>query len=228
MNQFDSMKGILGDTRTQHIKCAFADFLDLSRRIRDKLGRQSYLFDQYLSMLFKATKVKYTQVVADLGYQGESPMLLMCMEIVRNKPKTTENPLYDRMKSYIDGNPLPYQEDGIKRDVYYAMLSGEFLEQAVKLFEEDLAGWFRDAVDIIDLRDLYRKVCAALGSEDEMEKLHLLFRQRFIIATPVAIFMQGATSNLIDALLCRDPETSKQVFQLILDDKLRTSDGLQD
>lgn len=226
MNQFDSMEGILGDTRTQHLKRAFADFLDLSRCIRDKLGRQSYLFDQYLSMLLKAAKVKYTQVVADHGFQSESPMFLMCMEILRHKPKATENPLYDHMKTYIDANPLPYQEDYTKRDVYYSMLSGALLEQAVRLFEEDLTVQFREVVDIVDLRDLYGKVCAALGSDDEMEKLHLLFRQRFIIATPVAIFMQSVTSQLIDALLCRDPETSKQVFQLIFDDKLRPSDEL--
>lgn len=226
MNQFDSMEGILGDTRTQHLKRTFADFLDLSRCIRDKLGKQAYLFDQYLSMLLKAAKVKYTQVVATNAFDGESPMFLMCMEILLHKPKATENPLYDHMKAYIDANPLPYQEDYTKRDVYYSMLSGELLEQAVRLFEEDLTIQFREVVDIVDLRDLYRKLCVALGSEDEMEKLHLLFRQRFIIATPVAIFMQSVTSQLIDALLCRDPETSKQVFQLILEEKLKPSDEL--
>lgn len=228
MNAFNSMEGILGDTRIQHLKRAFAEFLDQSRLIRDKLGRQAYLFDQYLSFLLEAANCTLAYDAAGRGFDGESPMFTMCLEILRHKPKDTENPVYDIMKAYIDANPLPYQEDGTKRAIYCAMLSGELLENAVKLFKEELTDRFREVVDIVDLRDLYRKICAILGSEDEMEKLHLLFRQRFLIATPVAIFMQGAANQLIYSLLHRDRETSRQVFQLILEEMPHLPDESQD
>ena len=100
------------------------------------------------------------------------------------------------------------------------MLSGDFLETAVRLFNEEIANRFRAVVDIADLQNLYRKLSTILGGEDELEKLHILFRQRFLIATPVAIFMQGTTNQLLYFLLYRDKETSKQVFQLILDGTL--------
>lgn len=228
MNAFNSMEGILGDTRTQHLKRAFAEFLEQSRLVRDKLGKQAYLFDQYLSILLEAANCTLAYDAAGRGFDGEAPMFRICLEILRHKPKDTENPIYDTMKAYIGANPLPYQEDGTKRAVYCALLSGELLESVVKLFEEELTDRFREVVDIVDLRDLYRKICAILGSEDEMEKLHLLFRQRFLIATPVAIFTQGAANQLMYSLLHRDRETSRQVFQLILDEMLCVPDGSQD
>lgn len=228
MNAFDSMEGILGNTRAQHLNRIFTEFLDQSRLIRDKLGKQAYLFDQYLSLLLEATNSKLAYDAAREGFDGEAPMFAMCLEILRHKPKGTENSIYDTMKFYIDDNPLPYQEEETKRAVCCSMLSGKLLESALTLFREELTDRFREAVDIVDLRDLYRKICAIIGGEDEMEKLHLLFRQRFLIATPVAIFMQGATNQLISALLHRDMETSKQVFQLILDAMPRLPDGSQD
>lgn len=220
MNVFNSMEGILGDTGTEHLKRTFAEFLEQSRLIRDRLGKQAYLLDQYLSLLLEAANAELAYDAASRGFDGESPILRMCMEILRHKPKDTENPLYDIMKSYIDANPLPYQEDGTKQAIYCSMLSGDFLKTAVRLFNEEIANRFRAVVDIADLQNLYRKLSTILGGEDELEKLHILFRQRFLIATPVAIFMQGTTNQLLYFLLHRDKETSKQVFQLILDGTL--------
>ncbi len=226
MNVFNSMEGILGDTSTQHLQRTFAQFIEQSRLIRSRLGKQAYLFDQYLNLLLESANAELAYDAASRGFDGESPIIRMCVEILRHKPQDTENPLYDIMESYIDANPLPYQEDGTKQSIYCSMLSGELLDGAVKLFEEELTEKFRAVVDIVDLRDLYRKICAILGSEDEMEKLHLLFRQRFLIATPIAIFMQGVTNQLMYSLLHRDRETSKQVFQLILDGTLNIPDCL--
>jgi len=39
---------------------------------------------------------------------------------------------------------------------------------------------------------LYRKISAMLGGEDEMERLNLLLRQRFLIVTPMAGVPAGA------------------------------------
>ncbi len=228
MNAFNSMEGMLGDTRTQHMNRTFAEFLEQSRFIRGRLGKQAYLFDQYLSLLLESANCKLAYDAASDGFDGEAPMFTMCLEILRHKPKDTANPVYDTMKAYIDANPLPYQEDGTKRAMYCAMLSGDLIENAVKLFKEELTDRFREVVDIVDLRDLYRKICAILGSEDDMEKLQLLFRQRFLIATPTAVFMQGTADQLIYSLLHRDRETSKQVFQLILDEMLCVQNGSQE
>ena len=140
------------------------------------------------------------------------------LEILKKKPQGTENPIYDLLKGYIDANPLEYQEAATQQAVYCSRLSGGILENEMKLFMEELTIGFRAVADIVDLRDLYRKICAILGGENEMEKLNILFRQRFLIATPTAVFTQCITDQLVELLLRRDFETSKQVFQLMLDD----------
>jgi len=52
-----------------------------------------------------------------------------------------------------------------------------------------------------------------------MERLNLLIRQRFLIVTPMAAFLQGLTTDLLLNLTCRDPESDKQIFQLVPHDE---------
>ena len=216
MNAFNSMEGILGEARTSHLDRAFEEFLGQSRLIRDGLGKQSYIFDRYLSLLFGAVTAKPVGDISEECTAADSS-LLMCLEIIRHNPKRTDNPKYDLMKSYIDANPLPYQEEATQQALYCAALDGGLLKHEANLFSEELTEAFRAAADIVELRDLYRKICAVLGGENEMEKLNILFRQRFLIAPPTAVFLQCMTNRLISLLLRRDFETSKQVFQIILD-----------
>ena len=56
-----------------------------------------------------------------------------------------------------------------------------------------------------------------------MERLNLLIRQRFLLVSPMAAFLQGLTTDLLLNLTCRDPESSKQLFQLVIGDE--TADG---
>jgi len=70
--------------------------------------------------------------------------------------------------------------------------------------------------DIVDLRDLYREIGAMLGGEEELERLNLLFRQRFLIVTPMAGFLQGLTGDLLYCLTYRDAETRKLTARLVL------------
>lgn len=51
-----------------------------------------------------------------------------------------------------------------------------------------------------------------------MENLNILYCQRFLIANAMDIFLQGMTNQLLYSLTYRDRETSKQVFQLLLDE----------
>ncbi len=67
-------------------------------------------------------------------------------------------------------------------------------------------------MDIVDLRDLYRKIGALLGSNNPMEK-----RQRFMITTSMADLAQGLTNSLLLSLTWRDIETNKSVLQLMLE-----------
>ena len=69
-----------------------------------------------------------------------------------------------------------------------------------------------------DLNALYLQICDVIGDEAGMKNLDRLFRERFLIATSLECFLQGMSSTLMYVLTNKDSETSKQVFQLLLDD----------
>ena len=64
------------------------------------------------------------------------------------------------------------------------------------------------------MRDLYRKVSAILGSEEPLEQINLLLRQRFMLVTPMAAFLQGLTNDLLYSLTNREIETGRRAVQL--------------
>lgn len=64
------------------------------------------------------------------------------------------------------------------------------------------------------MRDLYRKVSAILGSEEPLEQINLLLRQRFMLVTPMAAFLQGLTNDLLYSITDRDIETGRRAVQL--------------
>ena len=105
-----------------------------------------------------------------------------------------------------------------RHSIYCALLVNVFLNFSVERYHEKLEDAYSRAVDICDLRELFRSICSLLGSEELMEQLNLLFRQRFIIATAMQIYLQGMTNQLIYSLTTRDRETQKQVFQILLDE----------
>jgi hypothetical protein len=50
-----------------------------------------------------------------------------------------------------------------------------------------------------------------------MEQLNLMLKERFFTVPVVAGFMQGLTNDLLYSLTYRDSETSRQIFQLLMD-----------
>ena len=50
-----------------------------------------------------------------------------------------------------------------------------------------------------------------------MEDLNLMLKKRFLLAPKAVVFAQGLTDELLARLTSRDPETSKQIYQLFMD-----------
>ncbi len=70
------------------------------------------------------------------------------------------------------------------------------------------------------MRERYEDICELLGEEESMESFNLLFQQRFLLSDTITVFMQGVSPQIASWLEYRDQETSRQVFQLLLDEKL--------
>ena len=217
MNIFENESGILGSASVDNLKRSFKEFFKQATEIRIRLGKQGYLLDKYLSYLFEATNGILAYEAASEGFETESTLNSLCAEILKGDTKSNGHPFYEQVKTFIDAHPLKYQESFTKLSLYDVMLSSGYLESVYEQYYADLVADIRAFLDIVDLNNLYSKICETLGGEKEMEHLNLLFCQRFLIVKATDIFLQGMTNQLLYSLTYRDRETSKQVFQLLLD-----------
>jgi len=113
------------------------------------------------------------------------------MGVLTGDGEDEEHPFYQQSKNFINENPLPYQEISTRHSSFCSLLVNDFLNLSVERCHEKLEDAYNRAVYVCDLRELFRSICGHLGSEEPMEQLNLLFRQRFIIATAMQIYLQG-------------------------------------
>ena len=217
MNMFQEVNSIFGNDQTEHQKQAFDEFITAAKEIRTRLGKQAYLLDKYLSYLFEAANQKLAYDAASEGFDVAGELIGICAGIIRNEPRHTDHAFYEQAKEYIDSHPLLFQEPHTLVSMYCSLLNRDFMKFAAKQFYSKVEDESIAVLDICDLHELYAKICDLLGGEEAMEKLNLLYRQRFLIADAMTIFFQSMTNQLLYSLTYRDRETSKQVFQLLLD-----------
>ena len=220
MNTFFEYTGITGKARAENLNRTLWEFLELAGAIRRELGKQAYLLDKYISCVLEGASVTPLCTAAERGFHVSSELRGLCHAVMGGKSDYKEHPMYERVKEHIKTNPLGYQESTTRQDIYYATLTGDFLEYAAEKFAREQYKVVGAAFDIIYLRNLYREISTIIGGEEQMERLNMLLRHRFLFVTPMAGFMQGLTNSLLYSLIARDAETSKLVFQLMLEQGL--------
>lgn len=217
MNNFYEYEAIFGKAETAHLDRALREFFELAATIRRRLGKQGYLFDKYLLHVLDAVNSIGIRDSADTGLDSASELRQLCADVIDGKTDRHEHPLYETIKTFVESHPVSFQEDESRINYYCANLISEFIQYAAERFALDKRNLLSKTVDIVTLRDLYRKISAIIGGEEQMERLNLLIRQRFLIVTPMVAFLQGLNTDLLLNLTYRDPESSKQLFQLVLD-----------
>lgn len=146
---------------------------------------------------------------------GTGLLRRIILEIFDYKDDHKKHPIYEKAKEYIDEHPLPYQEEQTKVEIYYIALIDAFLEYTTKDFFDDRKDAIRSQMDMVEARNLYRKISTLTGGEEKLEQLNLLICQRFMFVPAMTAFLQGLTGDLLYALTHRDIETGKTVLQLL-------------
>jgi len=219
MNTFWDYEDIFGKAETAHLNRTMNEFLELTVTIRSRLSKQGYLLDKYISIVMEAANATLLYDAAERGFNASSELRHLCLSVMDGKVDCADHPLYEKVKEYIGSHPLEYLEVPTKQSLYCIALAGDFLEHTAAGYYQRQKEKQREVFDIVYLRDLYRKISAILGGEDEMERLNLLLRQRFLIVTPMAGFLQGLTNDLLFCLTHRDVETSRLAAQLWLEER---------
>lgn len=220
MNIFNRESVFLGEHPFEAVAEATTEFFKLAKEIRSILGGQGYLLNNYLSMVFESANNKLAHDAANEGFEVFCDLFGICTAIQGEHCRDmTKHPFYETAKKYIENHPLEFQENSTVRDLYCVALSNDFINSAVKKFIENEKQELNSVFESIQLQEYYSKI-AYLAGEEKIGRLAELLKNRFLIAKPVNIFLQAITNQFLYCLNHRDKETSKQIFQLILDEKI--------
>lgn len=218
MNIFETHEGFSGRFDPDSTGGTLLSLFTLARDIRLKLGKQGYLLDSYLSLFLEGANAMLSYEAGSDGFERGGELRSLCFDVLSRGGEEKDHPFYDTALNALIGRVdiMRCQERQTRMNLLYASLADEFLPFAVKHFLREAEGRIGENCDIPKLTDLYRRISETAG-EALMETLNLRLKQRFLTAPLVPVFVQGATNDLLYCLLNRDSETSRQVFQLLMD-----------
>lgn len=116
---------------------------------------------------------------------------------------------------------ISYQERYTKVYLLMILIADDIMKYSVNHFIKEQSENLAETIDEIRMKELYEQISYVVG-ESMMEELNLKLKQRFLIAPAVMVFAQGMNDDLLYRLTTRDCETSKQMFQLFLDNMIET------
>lgn len=191
----------------------------LAKQIRLQLGKQGYLLDHYLSMIFEGmSSGRLAFESADEGFRAGGELQGLLFHVLDGTEPQHEHPLYPRMKELYQQyeDKLIFQERYTNLSILLLFLADEAILTSTGKFVKEQVTNIGGSVDIIRVQEVYDQISHIAG-ESMLEELNKRIKQRFIIAPASTLFAQGFTDELLYKLTYRDIETSRQIFQLFLD-----------
>lgn len=218
MNIFEQHAGFTGRFDADSTGGSLLSLFSQAAEIRQKLGVRGYLLDNYLSMFLAAANTVLSFEAAEEGFSRSNDLRKLCFSILDGSEKEKGHPLYNRaMNTHLEKREMmQYQERQTKMNLFYTFMFDEFLPFAVGQYLEEAKNEISNAYDQPTFLSLYRDIAEEVG-EPLMESLNLRLKQRFLVAPLASVFVQGLNNDLLYTLTTRDRETSRQVFQLLLD-----------
>ncbi|WP_145987647.1 hypothetical protein [Methylomusa anaerophila] len=215
MNIFENRSNFIGTFEPERTKNSVQNLFKLAKEIREKLSKQGYLLDSYLSYVLEAANNTLLYEAAEKGFEAGSELQNLCYAVMDGSGALEEHPFYQTVKQSFDLQQDTYQERTTIMSLHSVLLADAFMEYATQSYVREQEAML-NILDDVKLCELYKKIIF-LVDENLMEQLNLALKERFFIVPVVAGFMQGLTNDLLYSLTYRDSETSRQIFQLIMD-----------
>lgn len=219
MNIFQDMGVFYGNADRTKAGDPLLAIFHLTKRIRLQLGRKGYLLDNYLDLVFQGFNRGDPSDAIEAGVQAAySFQRLLLSYIVDGKEPETAHPLYGQIRKVYDqySKIQTFQEERTRMYLLMALAGEDLLEYAISDFIAKQEKYSLGSDEIGALHELYDKISGLIG-ETLIDELNDRLRQRFQVSSMMSAFLQGYANDLLFQLTWRDPETSKQIFQLLLD-----------
>lgn len=195
------------------------EMLSIGKEIRKRLGEDGYMLDNYLAMLLGSINGNTIQHATEDGEEVFTAAYHLCGQIHDEKDMTNDEirkkRFYPQLKKYMDYYAAKHKSRYTVTALVCIATAPDILKKA---YADALVTYSsRSWLDCVRLKELYIKISEYAGVK-LMERITELIRLRLLISPALNAYMQAATNRYIDALLQRDEVSSKQLFQLILDD----------
>ena len=218
MNIFKHRADFFGSLSSEVTDDSLRSLFRLAKEIRSRLGKKGYLLDCYLSVFFDGLNSKIAYDAADDGFLMGGKLQAICFQVLDAAEPQKPHPLYKCIQEDYkqQKSTSPFQERYTQMCMLLLSLADEWLTYSTAQFTEEQVKGLDGVVDEIRLQELFDQISYIAG-EAMMEELNQRLKERFMIVPLVTAFAQGVSDDLIGRLTYRDPETSKQIFQLFMD-----------
>lgn len=182
----------------------FREIFRSAQELRSALDMKSYLLDHYLSLFF--------QMVSQMDFivlQDEAQTAMGEMHHLFSDANGEASPKISAIKEQF-----PCQEASTKRNLCLTSAADFIFEQSLLDFLAEKNSLF-SAVDTIELQQTENKIRECIGKE-KMNAFQNILLRRFLPCSPLQLFSQTITSELVKRFLSRDLETDQEVFRLFL------------
>ncbi len=223
MNIFEKDSVICGDYKKSVLKNSTFEVFKEIQSLHEILGEDAYLLDAYLVDVFERINSVDLTVTQHIAEGVMEKLNIICYKIIEGKAEENpQNEFCEKVKSFIENNPLPFKEPDTQTNLYTLIFIDEFINFSIP----DILKKFKDEItnnlSSLELKEKFEKAIQKIG-KDKIELLNDIIENRFIRVPLIDMFIQSISQQICTSMLQRDIQTSKQIFQILCDLKGKTN-----
>ncbi len=219
MNVFKNCENFFAGSSCGSIYDSLKEFCKLIEILKGNLGEKKFLLDNYLSAILEVLNVLDLQNAICLGDKKSWAILGDCYILCETNTDIEKSPYFDIVEKYIDENPVSIADRHTKAEFYAAKILLDNLKQFDDEFMIHLKNEVLSRVDYSELDNCYQEIIKKVD-EKHMEYLNDLIFEIFLICPAGLAFAQQIVFRCVEMLNYCNQETSKRIFQLMMEEGL--------
>ena len=182
----------------------FREIFRSAQELRSALGMKSYLLDHYLSLFF--------QMVFQIDFIVLQDEAQAAMGEMHRLFSDTNGEASPKISAIME--QFPCQEATTKQNLCLISTADFIFEQSLLDFLAE-KNYLFSTVDFVEFQQTENKIRDHIGKE-KLDAFQNILLRRFLPCSPLQLFSQTITTELVKRFLTRDLETDQEVFRLFL------------
>ena len=132
MNIFKRESDIFGQYSSEKVYESMKRFFKITRKIKKKLGTDSYKLDKYLNVLLKSINFELNTHAAAEGAEAYKVLRGICFSILNFGTRYKNHGFYQTAKEFIETNKFNYKEKHTLLEIYSVLLTPKYTDFVIK------------------------------------------------------------------------------------------------